>query len=55
MSISCGWQVAAGLYTGTHVVARLNYERLPKDQLQHCKQINGEIILLFGDCTMLKQ
>jgi len=52
MSILSGWEVAAELYTVTHVVARLNYERLPKDQLQYYKQINDQIILLFGGCTM---
>jgi hypothetical protein len=52
MSVLSGWEGAAGLYTETHVVARLNYERLPEDQLQYFKQINGQIILLFGGCTM---
>jgi hypothetical protein len=52
MSILSGWEVAAGLYTATYVVARPNYVRLPKDQIQYYKQINGQIILLFGGCTM---
>jgi hypothetical protein len=52
MSILSDWEVDAELYTVTHAVARLNYERLPKDQLQYCRQMNCQIILLFGACTI---